>query len=245
VYSEELKPNVSVILLSKNDISTIAKALASARNVDPLTEIIVVDHGSTDGTTEVAENLGANVIRCQSALVQGVGRCMGARAANGDILLFARGDLVLGTEELLPFVEAVKRGVDVALNPYEGHSDRSRRVGLSKRVLNSLLSATWLGAASLTTFPHALSRKALEVIGWKTLYVPPKAHAIAVVNGLIVEPVVPVDDGTPNPGRRKSPDLLTDLIIGDHLEAINWLLGCGNPRVNFPDLGRLRGKVRD
>lgn len=245
MYSEEPKPKVSVVLLAKNDISTIAKAMTSARNVDPLTEVIVVDHGSTDGTAEVAERLGANVIHCPSALAHNVGRILGARAANGDVMLFANGDFTFGTEQLLPFVEAIERGVDVALNPYEGLSDKSRRVGLSKRVLNALLSASWLGAASLTTLPHALSRKALEVIGWRTLAVPPKAQAIAISCGLVVETVVSIEAGTTYPARRKSPDGLTDLIIGDHLEAINWLLGCGNPRVNFPDLGRLRGKVRD
>lgn len=51
--------NISVFFVTLNEIEKISEAI---RSVSSLHEIIVVDSGSTDGTVEAAESLGAKVI---------------------------------------------------------------------------------------------------------------------------------------------------------------------------------------
>lgn len=53
-----MMPTLSVILITKNEAANIQDCLQSVRWAD---EIIVVDSGSTDGTPEIAKELGAQV----------------------------------------------------------------------------------------------------------------------------------------------------------------------------------------
>lgn len=105
---------------------------------------------------------------------------------------------------------------------------------------------SWLGG--MTTIPHALSRRAIETIGFEELAVPPKAQAIGICRGLDVRAVHYIDVGRSNPIRRRRQKLggdpLEQLIIGDHLEAIDWYIRSTNERGNMPDLMRVREIVR-
>ncbi len=53
-----MSPSVSVILITKNEVANIRDCLKSVSWVD---EIIVVDSGSTDGTMQIAKEMGAQV----------------------------------------------------------------------------------------------------------------------------------------------------------------------------------------
>lgn len=241
-------PSVSVIIPVWNEHRTISRVLQQVRGIHPQVEIIVVSNGSTDGTKELAEKAGVKVISFAKPLGHDVGRAIGAKEAKGEIILFIDGDIVIPTRQLIPFVQAIKNGVDVALNSYSGPIGKKKvhSVVLSKHVLNEVLFRPDLAGASLTTIPHALSRHALESIGIDNLAVPPKAHAIAVHKGLHVKPVYFVNVGKPNPIRRTlyKKDPLESLIVGDHLEALNWLFQGTNERGNRTDLTRLRDIVR-
>lgn len=55
-----IRPPVSVTIITLNEKDNITRAIESVRWTD---EIIVVDSGSTDGTIEIAKNLGARVVQ--------------------------------------------------------------------------------------------------------------------------------------------------------------------------------------
>lgn len=97
----------------------------------------------------------------------------------------------------------------------------------------------------MTTIPHAISRRACERIGVQHLAVPPKAQAIALVSGLRVEPIHYIEVGRTNPhrARGKGTDPLEQLIVGDHLEALDWHVANAGARGAFPDQGRHREMV--
>jgi len=178
-----------------------------------------------------------------------VGRSVGARYASGDIMLFIDGDMVLPAAKLMPFLRAVEEGKDIALNQYNGpvRKQKVHPVVLAKHALNAALGRPDLKGASMTTVPHAMSRKALTVIGAASLAVPPKAQTIAIQNRLMVEAVHFIQVGAINPIRRrgrKGGDPLGKLIIGDHLEAIGWLTQATNERGCHSDLSRKRSMVR-
>lgn len=98
----------------------------------------------------------------------------------------------------------------------------------------------------MTAVPHAISRRALEVLGAEVLSRPPLAHARAVLEGLRVEAVYKVPVGKLNAVRRKTDgtDPLQQFIIGDHLEAVSLLLERKGKRAGFGDGIRRREMVR-
>ncbi|WP_379130561.1 glycosyltransferase family 2 protein [Paenibacillus sp. sgz500958] len=242
------EPLVSVIIPAMNEAGTIAKAIAGARGVHPRCEVIVISNGSADGTEAIARNCGAHVITFDEPLGHDVGRGIGAEAAKGDILLFTDGDLMLSASLLRPFVKAIAGGVDVALNDYSGpvRSTCPHPVVLSKHVLNIMLDRPDLKGCSMTAVPHAMSRRALQVLGTSILSRPPVAHVYAVLEGLRVEPVHAVPVGKLNAVRRKKDgkDPLQHLVVTDHLEAIDLVLKRRGSRAGFPDGARRRELVR-
>ncbi|WP_275901470.1 glycosyltransferase family 2 protein [Cohnella algarum] len=232
------KPAVSVIIPVMNEKRRLARVIREAFRIRPRTEVIAVVNGSTDGSLDIARNSGARVIVFDRPLGHDVGRSVGAMEAQGRVLLFIDADMVIPAAQLRTFVEAVERGVDVALNDYSGPTDRAtvHSVVLAKHALNGLLGRKDLRGASMTAVPHAISRKALETVGAAALAVPPLAHAMAVHGKLSVERVKHVNVGRLNPLRirRERTNSLEPLIVGDHLEAIDWLMrntdgrgGCG------------------
>ena len=99
--------------------------------------------------------------------------------------------------------------------------------------------------ASLTTIPHAMSRRACDVIGHENLAIPPKAQTIAIFRGLRVQAAHYVEVGMRNRrrSRGKGVDPLERLIVGDHLEALDWFISKTSERGNRQDLARNRESV--
>ena len=82
---------VSVIIPTRNEASAISRVLADLP-ADLVTEVLVVDSNSTDGTPEIAANMGARVVHEPR---RGYGRaCLTgfAIASAPDIVVFLDGD---------------------------------------------------------------------------------------------------------------------------------------------------------
>lgn len=244
-----LQPLLSVIIPAMNEERTIGAVVREAARICRDAEVLVIVNGSTDRTASEAERAGARVLQYPEALGHDGGRRAGAAAAKGQILLFTDADIPIPAEHLAPYVQAVLKGVDAALNDYNGPVTRSpvHPVVEAKHVLNSLLSRSDLGGASMTAIPHALNRKALEVIGLAALEVPPLAHAKAILGGLRVEAVHHVPVGKWNAVRmkkRSGADPLSQVVLQDHLEAIRWITDTRGSRGGYPDLNRVRSLGR-
>lgn len=243
------EPVVSIVIPVMNERRTIATVIRNCARVHPRSEVIVVANGSTDGSKEIAQKIGARVIVYERALGHDVGRSIGASVAKGQIILFTDGDVVIPTRELTPFVRAVASGEDIALNQYTGPTQKSHvhSVVAAKHALNIALFRDDLTGASLTTIPHAMNRTALDTIGIENIAIPPLAHAIGVLKGLKVVAAHYVNVGSRNRKRRRNlqgKNPLEQLIVGDHLEALYWVVQQTNRRGNYTDLTRLRDKVR-
>ncbi|WJH35662.1 glycosyltransferase [Paenibacillus sp. CC-CFT747] len=243
-YRNARHPKVSVIIPVKNEVGTLRRVIHQAYQVHPRTEVVVVANGSTDGSKQLARRMGARVYSYGHSLGLDVGRSIGARKARGRILLFTDGDIVIPAYQLRKLVRAVTNGVDVALNRYSGRP--AHRIPLVKHALNLLISRPDLKGASLTTIPHALSRRAIRRIGTRKLAVPPKAHAVAAASGLRMKAVEFIEVGRTNPKKshHQNRQRIESLIIGDHLEALGAYIRRKGQRGRHTDMGRRRGYAR-
>jgi rSAM/selenodomain-associated transferase 2 len=83
---------ISVIMPALNEAENIAMAVKAAAAERPQ-EILVVDGGSTDATTELAREAGARVLQCRAGRSRQM-NC-GAARASGNALLFVHADTLL------------------------------------------------------------------------------------------------------------------------------------------------------
>ncbi len=243
------RPLLSVIIPAMNEEKTIGAVVREALRICRDAEVLVIVNGSTDSTANVAKRAGARVLTYEEALGHDGGRKAGAAAARGQVLLFTDADIAIPAEHLAPYVQAVLKGTDVALNDYHGPVNHNpvHPVVEAKHMLNSILARSDLRGASMTAIPHALSRNGLEIIGISSLEVPPLAQAKAVIGGLRVRAVHHVPVGRMNAVRikkRSGPDPLSQVVLNDHLAAIRWITDTLGPRGGYTDLQRVRNLAR-
>jgi glycosyltransferase involved in cell wall biosynthesis len=169
------KAKRSAIIPVKEESGTIRQVIRSVRAAQ-VDEIIVVANGADETTVRIAMETGARVMVFNQPLGHNVGRAIGAACSTGDVCLFVDGDFVVPPEDLRPYIEAVENGAEVALNDLQSLFYRFIPVdpiSAVKYFLNICLNQPGLLNNSLTAVPHALSRKALNVIGFEKLVIPP------------------------------------------------------------------------
>lgn len=237
---------VAAIVTVMNEEKTISSVLNQLKRL-PLHELIVVVNGTTDNSFyKIREESSAIIIEYPEPLGHDVGRSIGAKISQSDILLFLDGDFPIFAEHLIPFIYAVDNGTDVALNnisPYIHYFNQRDSVTIIKEFLNRSLGRGDLRANSLTAIPHALSKRAVELIGYNILSVPPKAQAKAIDLGLIVDSTISVNVISKNKQRNNNTGInssVADMIIGDHLEALKTMMEVKGARLFYEDQIRNR-----
>ncbi|HHI00582.1 MAG TPA: glycosyltransferase family 2 protein, partial [Thermococcus litoralis] len=81
---------ISVIIPAYNEAKRIGKVLSKIPEF--VDEVIVVDDGSEDSTSEVAKNHGAEVIRIEENQGKGAAMREGIKKVSGDIVIFMDAD---------------------------------------------------------------------------------------------------------------------------------------------------------
>ncbi len=108
-----MKTGVSVVIPARNESSHIGRCIEGIRAQESgeaeISDIVVVDNGSTDGTAEIAESLGVRVIGQATGTVGSL-RNRGARETEGDVIAFLDGDCVPGTGWLSAAVSTLRDG---------------------------------------------------------------------------------------------------------------------------------------
>lgn len=115
-------PRVSVITVTKNDCSGLARTILSVANQDyENIQFVVIDAGSRDGSLELIKHHHAAIDTWVSEPDEGIYHAMnkGMVLANGEWLLFMNaGDEFAGTDALSSAVAVIEPGADVVYSDW-------------------------------------------------------------------------------------------------------------------------------
>lgn len=118
-----MNERVTVVIPAYNEgarIDAVLKPLVRARKKGIITDIIVVDDGSTDNTGKNVSNFDVGLIKLEKNMGKGAAMATGISVAQTDIILFLDADLV-GLKEthlqklLFPIVDNKKVGMTIGL----------------------------------------------------------------------------------------------------------------------------------
>jgi glycosyltransferase involved in cell wall biosynthesis len=137
--------DVSVVIPCLNEANSIricvSKAMEAFRAVGLRGEVVVADNGSTDGSTEIAEKMGARVVRVEA---RGYGSALraGIAAAQGAFIVIGDADDSYDFSEVPRFVEKWRQGNDVVMgNRFRGEIKPGAMPWHHKYVGNPALSS--------------------------------------------------------------------------------------------------------
>jgi glycosyltransferase involved in cell wall biosynthesis len=129
---------ISIILPAKNEASALRDLLPRLQAVQPDAQIIVSDDGSTDGTPELCVSLGIRCLSAPYSMGNGAAIKRGARAAEGDILVFMDGDGQHDPLDIDRLLARMENGYDMVV----GARDWGSQAGVGRGVANTLYN--WL-----------------------------------------------------------------------------------------------------
>lgn len=126
-----MKSNISVILPAKNEAHSLDELLPRIKMYCPDSEILVVDDGSTDDTSEVCNRHNINLIKQPHTLGNGAAIKTGARAASGEIYVFMDSDGQHKPEDIPELLKELDRGYDMVVGGRfkESHGSFIRYIG--------------------------------------------------------------------------------------------------------------------
>ena len=110
--------DLSIIMPCLNEAETLGSCIVKAKkSIETLKldgEIIVADNGSTDGSIEIAKNLGARVVHVKE---KGYGNALrgGIEAATGKWIVMADADDSYNFGDITPFIEKLQEGYDLVM----------------------------------------------------------------------------------------------------------------------------------
>ncbi|MES2883818.1 MAG: glycosyltransferase family 2 protein [Pseudomonadota bacterium] len=137
-----VKSSTSVILPARNEAASIGPLVAALLKLRQISEVIVVDDGSTDDTGIVASTAGARVVRHPVSRGNGAAIKSGARAATGEVLVMMDADGQHQPEDVPLLLTRLEEGFDLVI----GARSASAHANLSRRFANGFYNglASWL-----------------------------------------------------------------------------------------------------
>ncbi|MGC8508856.1 MAG: glycosyltransferase family 2 protein [Thiomonas sp.] len=134
--------HLSIILPARNEAGAVAQTVEKIRALYAQAEIIVVNDGSTDATAEVAAQAGARVISKPYGMGNGAAIKTGARAAQGEVLVFMDADGQHDPADIPRLLAQLDAGYDMAVGARGDGSQASMGRGLANGLYNRL--ASWM-----------------------------------------------------------------------------------------------------
>lgn len=132
--------SVSVVIPAKNESGSIVALIKRLQALDGLKEIIIVDDGSTDGTGDIAVELGVKVVHHPYSKGNGAAIKSGARSAAGDVIVFMDADGQHSPDDIPRLLERLEQGYDMVVGARQAGSQANIGRGFANRFYNRLAS---------------------------------------------------------------------------------------------------------
>lgn len=134
--------NLTIILPAKNESAALTYLLPELKQLEPDAEIIVVNDGSTDDTVAVCLAHQVKVISHPYSMGNGAAIKTGARAAQGETLVFMDADGQHKPEDIPRLLEKLDQGYDMAI----GARNSSSQAGMHRAMANGFYNklASWM-----------------------------------------------------------------------------------------------------
>ena len=133
---------VTVVLPAKNEETGLGRTLPLLQAAFPTFEVIVVDDGSTDSTAEVARRFGARVLSSPYSMGNGAAIKRGARAANGDVIVFMDADGQHDPASIQRLLDKLDEGYDMVVGARDAAGQATVSRGAANAFYNRL--ASWM-----------------------------------------------------------------------------------------------------
>lgn len=137
-----INTSLSVVLPAKNEAQGLRQTLPALRAAFPDAELIVVDDGSSDDTSDVAAAEGARVLSSPYSMGNGAAIKRGARAANGEVIVFMDADGQHDPAHIPLLLAQIAAGHDMAVGARSGAGQASLGRNLANAFYNRL--ASWM-----------------------------------------------------------------------------------------------------
>lgn len=134
--------SLSIVLPARNESTGLARLLPVLKQRFPDAEVLVVDDGSTDGTPELAESLGARVLRAPYGMGNGAAIKRGARVARGETIVFLDADGQHDPAHIPALLGQLEAGYDMAVGARDASGQANLHRGLANGLYNRL--ASWM-----------------------------------------------------------------------------------------------------
>lgn len=133
---------LSIILPAKNEEVGLRILLPKLRSNFPISQILVINDGSTDDTVNVCQTAEVEVISHPYSKGNGAAIKSGIRAASGSILVLMDADGQHQPEDIMRFLAKLDEGYDMVV----GARSRNSQAGLHRATANSFYNrlATWM-----------------------------------------------------------------------------------------------------
>lgn len=133
--------SLSIVLPAKNEAEGLHALLSEIASRYASAEIIVVDDGSDDATSEIAQSVpGVICISHPVSIGNGGAIKTGARNATGDIIVFMDADGQHAPVDIAALLEMISQGYDLVVGSRSSESQANAWRGIANRFFNRLAS---------------------------------------------------------------------------------------------------------
>lgn len=137
-----MEQSLSIVIPAKNEAESLGTLLTELRALYPEAEIVVVDDGSTDDTSQVSAEAGAKPIRHPYSMGNGAAIKTGARNISGSIIVFMDADGQHSPSDIPRLLVEMEKGYDMVV----GARQASTQASIGRRLANSIYNrlASWM-----------------------------------------------------------------------------------------------------